>query len=58
MNIPNLLNMSTRFVTLIGFTQKFNYTSDIQDFKINVDHHEREAIRKGDAGDCPNRSFR
>lgn len=25
---------------------EFNYTSDIQDFKINVDHHEREAIRK------------
>lgn len=25
---------------------EFNYTSDIQDFKIHVEHHEREAIRK------------
>lgn len=25
---------------------EFNYTSDIQDFKIHVAHHEREAIRK------------
>lgn len=25
---------------------EFNYTSDIQDFKVNVNHKEREAIRK------------